>query len=344
VNATDILRSVFAPLLEVTILVPMAMFWALLGLGIWGGPIGVFLLFLTIPPLFRFLSFIVESYANGQVPAAFDAEFFNWIGTMWTLFPLLLAMLLATLGFYATQAWGSIGTWLIVILGAGVVPPSLAVLAITHSSAQALNPLAMLRVYDRAGPQFLIAPLYALVLAWTTIEVGPLPVWARILMSLFTLFSLAALSGALIAPLKLVRDVYIPDEVAPDEDRIAGDVERARAAALGHAYGFISRDNREGGFGHLFDEIEKDPDPAAAWDWYFRRMLGWEQKAHALFFAQHYVRDALRHDEEKVALKVALRCIFEDQQFRPFREDIPALVDAAERLGNAEIAEVLKRA
>ena len=343
-TATDVLRSVFAPLLEFTILVPMAMFWALLGLGIWGGPIGIFLLFLTIPPLFRFMSFIVESYANGQVPAAFDAEFFNLVGTMWTLFPLLLAMLLGILGYYAAAAWGSTGAWLVIVFGAGLVPASLAVLAITHSSLQALNPRAMLRVYDRAGPQFLLAPLYALLLAWMTIEIGALPVWARILMSLFTLFSLAALTGALIAPLRLVRDVYIPDEIAPDIARVAGDIERARAAALGHAYVFISRDNREGGFRHLFDEIERDPDPAAAWDWYFRKMLGWEQKTHALFFAQHYVRDALRHDEEKVALKVALRCVYEDRRFRPFREDIPALVEAAERQGNAEIAEVLKRA
>ena len=307
-SATDIVRVMLAPLREFTILAPLLMFWTLIAIGILGGPFGILVLALTLPPLFRYLSFIVESYANGQVPSAFDAEFFNWVGTMWTMFPLLLAILFGIAGYYATSAWGSAGMWLVIVLAAGIVPSSMAVLAITHSALQALNPLALLRVYDRAGAVFLVAPLYFLALAVVTIEVGGLPPWARIVTTLFTIFSVAALTGA-----------------------------------LNHAYGFISRDNREGGFRHLFGEIAKDPDPAAAWDWYFRRMLGWEQKNHALFFAQHYVRDALQHGEEKRALKATMRCLYEDPQFRPFSEDVTPLLGAAERAGNAELVEVLKR-
>jgi hypothetical protein len=342
-SATDILRVMLAPLREFTILAPLLMFWTLIALGIWGGALGIFLLALTLPPLFRFLSFVVESYANGKVPSAFDAEFFNWVGTMWTMFPLLLAVVFGSASYYATVAWGNAGTWLVVVLAAGIVPASLAVLAITHSALQALNPLALLRVYERAGAVFLVAPLYVVTLVAVTIEVGGLPLWARIFTTLFTMFSVAALTGALIAPVRLVSDVYIPGPISDDEDRIAGDLEQARTAALNHAYGFISRDNRAGGFRHLFDEIAKDPDPAAAWDWYFRRMLGWEQKNHALFFAQHYVSDALQHGEEKRALKATLRCLYEDETFRPRSEDRAALAEAAERAGNVELAEVLKR-
>ena len=342
-NATDIVRVMLAPLREFTVLAPLLMFWTLSALGIWGGVLGIFLLVLTLPPLFRFLSFIVESYANGQVPSAFDAEFFNWVGTMWTMFPLLLAVLFGIAGYYATSAWGGAGTWLVIVIAAVIVPASLAVLAITHSALQALNPLALLRVYERAGALFLVAPVYVVALAAVTIEVGGLPLWARIFTTLFTMFSVAALTGALIAPVMLVRDVYIPDPLPDDERKIAGDLEQARTAALNHAYGFISRGNREGGFRHLFDEISRDPDPAAAWDWYFYRMLGWEQKKHALFFAQHYVHDALRHGEEKRALKATLRCLYEDESFRPGSDDRMALADAAERAGNVELAEVLKR-
>ena len=142
-SATDILRVMLAPLREFTILAPLLMFWTLIALGIWGGVLGIFVLVLTLSPLFRFLSFVVESYANGQVPSAFDAEFFNWVGTMWTMFPLLLAILFGVATYYATQAWGSAGTWLVVVVAAGIVPASLAVLAITHSALQALNPLAL---------------------------------------------------------------------------------------------------------------------------------------------------------------------------------------------------------
>ena len=223
------------------------------------------------------------------------------------------------------------------------MPASLAVLAITHSALQALNPMGLLRVYQRAGKAFLVAPMYFLALAAAAIEADGLPPWARIFTTLFMMYSFAALTGALIAPSRLVRDVDIPDPTPEDEQRIAADLERARMNALNHAYGFVSRDNREGGFRHLFDEIGRDPDPAGAWDWYLRRMLDWEHKHHALFFAQHYIRDALRHGEEKRAFKATMRCLHEDPTFRPFGEDRAILAEAARRAGNAELAEVLKR-
>jgi hypothetical protein len=56
------------------------------------------------------------------------------------------------------------------------------------------------------------------------------------------------------------------------------------------------------------------------------------------------VRDALRHGEEKRALKATMRCLHEDRQFRPFSDDLAPLAEAAERAGNIELAEVLKRA
>jgi hypothetical protein len=77
-SATDILKVMLAPFREFVILAPLLMFWALIGFGVLGGPFGIFLLVLTLPALFRYVSFIVESYANGRPPAAFDAEFFNW--------------------------------------------------------------------------------------------------------------------------------------------------------------------------------------------------------------------------------------------------------------------------
>jgi hypothetical protein len=160
---------------------------------------------------------------------------------------------------------------------------------------------------------------------------------------LFLLYSLAALIGTLIAPGQLVHDVYIPDGREPDAEKIAADVNSARALALTHAYGFISRDNRQGGFKHLFAAIERDPDPAGAWAWYFDRMLGWENPLHALFFAQHYVHDALAHGEDLKALKVILRCRLVNEQFRPFADDLRAAQQAAERSHNEELAEVLKQ-
>jgi hypothetical protein len=342
-NAADLLRAVVAPLTELTILLPLLLFWAAITLGLWGGVLGLVLILLSLPPLFRFQSHILDAFANGRAPAAFDAEYFSWVGSLWTLFPLLLAAAFGAAGIVAFRAWGSAGLAGLVVVAAVLTPASLAVLTITQSPLQALNPAALWRVYDRVGPPFLIAPAYLLLAALLLGRVGGLPPWARVLAGLFLLYSLAALIGTLIAPLQLVREVSIPEAREPDAAKTATAIEKARAASLTHAYGFVSRDNRRGGFEHLFAAIERDPDPAAAWAWYFDRMLGWEDPLHALFFAQHYVRDALAHGEDIRALKVIMRCRLVDERFKPFPDDLAAAQQAARRHHNAELAEVLKQ-
>jgi len=342
IRTTDIARAILAPLAELSILLPLLMFSMLLTMGLYRLPLGILIVILSLPALFRYQSFVVEAYANGKVPGAFDAEYFNWVGTGWTLFPLLLAILLGYAGVRATDAFGATGMWAVIVLGSAIVPASLAVLAITHSALQAMNPVAVFRIYEQAGMQFIVAPAYVLLVVWLATVTGSLPLWAVVLSGVFLMFSVASLTGALIAPFKLVDDVYIPAALEPDEKKRTGDLQKLRESTLSHAYGFISRNNREGGFRHLISAIEEDPDPVAAWDWYFNAMFRWENKVHALFFAQHFIRDALGHDEGVRAVKAALRCRRENEGFRPFREDIPALIEAAERSGNTDLAEVLK--
>ena len=347
---TDVIRAIAAPLIELTLLIPLLLFWLLISFGVWAvtnsnmGMLigGVLVLFMIIPPVFRFLTHVIEACANGKVPEAFDAEYFNWIGNMWSLHPLLLAIVISSAGSYAVGWWGEIGAWLVVLIAATVVPASLAVLAITHSVLQAFNPVALFHIYDRAGASFLIAPIYVFITLLIYMQLS-LPVSIAILVGLFLAFSVAALTGALIAPSQLVEDVYIDERLEADEQQIAGDLMKLREGVLGHAWAFISRDNRRGGFEHIFCALEEDPDPVAAWDWYLGGMFKWDNPRHALFFGQHYIHDALRHGEDVRAVKVILRCRLVDAQFKPSREDMPAAIAAAEKTGNSELAEVLRR-
>lgn len=348
---TDYLRAIVAPVVELSLLLPLLLFWATFGFAAWaltqlgpGATIGAILIFfLSLPPLFRFQAHIVRSYANGRAPDALDAEYFSWIGNLWSLFPLLLAIGIGVASYQATAAWGVTGTWVVFIVAVAVWPASLAVLVITHSVLQAVNPIALFNIYERAGASFLVAPAYILALSLIIAELAPLPVWAAIGIALFMMFSVASLTGSLIAPSRLTEDVYIPEALEPDQRQISGDLQKLREATLAHAYGFVSRDNREGGFTHLFDAIAEDPDPVGAWDWYLKSMFQWEDSVHALFFAQRYIHDALAHGEDVRALKVILRCQHENERFRPLREDVPGLIAAAERSGNTELAEVLRR-
>ncbi len=136
-------------------------------------------------------------------------------------------------------------------------------------------------------------------------------------------------------------DGDIPAPLEKDAAEIAGDLERARKKVLNHAYGFISRDNRTGGFNHLFDWIRKDPDPVAAWAWFFDQMLRWENQRPAMFFAQHYLHDQLQYGEQVPAVKLIMRCRLIDENFRPLPEDLPAAIAACDACANDELAAIL---
>jgi hypothetical protein len=298
---------------------------------------------LCLPPVFRYQMIILEAGAKGQVPAAFDAEFFNWTGSMWTLFPLPVVIGLFVLGHYAADCCGTAGAYAVVALASGLLPASFAVLAITRSPVQSLNPIAIGRLLKATGESFWVASVYLAVVCWVAVSAEQLPNLAGNFVQLFVLFSFSSVTGTLIEPFDLVDDVDIPDALEADDDELAEKLEVARSAVLAHAYGFVSRNNREGGLNHIVGWIEKETDVAAAWAWFFDRMLAWEQQQHALFFAQKYIHDALRHGEKIPAVKVILRCRLVDEQFHPFRDDLPAAVAAAESTGNIELAAVLKQ-
>jgi putative membrane protein insertion efficiency factor len=139
-----------------------------------------------------------------------------------------------------------------------------------------------------------------------------------------------------------VPGVRIPEPLEKSPDVAAEELERDRKRVLNHAYAFISRDNRAGGFDHIFDWIAQDPDPAGAWVWFFDRMLGWEDQRTALFFAQHFLHDLLQEGNQLQAVKVMLRCQLVDEQFRPMPDDRPAAIAAAEAMSNAELASKLQ--
>ena len=342
-NHRDLIRALLIPVLEPAVLMVLALFSVLLSIAQSGLFLGLFILLFSLPPIFRYLVLIVEDCARGESPGALDAEFFNWVGGIYTFFPLPLAVAFGVIGYYAFDAYGMSGIYATLAVGVVVFPASLALLAITHSPLQSINPVAIWRLYAKSYRTFWIAPLYLALILWFSMQDVAMPMLVTNFIQLFLMFSFAAVTGALIAPERLIDDVSIPDPIAPLRDKAQNDIENSRVLSLSHAYGFISRDNRQGGFKHIFAEIERDPYPLAAWQWYFERMLTWEQKQHALFFAQHCIRDMLANNETIPALKMINRCLLLNEQFTPFREDLPAAIAAAERCGNIELAAVLKR-
>lgn len=340
---SKLVKAAFLPLTEFSVLFSLVLFAILTTLGLYGGIFGIFLLILLLPPIFRFQMLVLEASAKGVSPEPLDAENFSFAGSGWALFPLPLVLFIAWVAFKAAERFGESGATLVLFIAAWLFPAILAVLAITRSPLQSINPVAIGRLLKTCGGTFWIASVYLFATGWLCMQLSGLPALVSIFIQLALGFSFFAVTGALIEPYGLVDDVYVPDAVEPTEKEILTDIEKNRVGVLAHAYGFISRDNRKGGLSHIMSEIGKDPDPSGAWAWYFDRMLGWEDQNHALFFAQHYVRDALRHGEDVAAVKTIMRGRAVSERFRPFTEDVPAAIAAAERTGNTELAAVLKR-
>lgn len=338
----DALRAIAYPLTEIAVLIPVVVLWLLVSFASWGGVLGLFLMFLVIPAVFRFQMIVLEARARGVTPATPDAEFFNWFGNAWTLFPVPVVILLVGLTVATAKSFGTAWAIVPVLFASVFFPASIAVLAITHSPLQSLNPVALGRLLKKCSGTFWLATLFLIVAAWLSVKAETLPMTWAILAWMLVSFAFFSLVGSLIEPYGLIEEVEIPAPLEKSDDEASRELEEARMHALNHAYGFISRDNRAGGFEHVLEQIGQDPNPVGAWTWFFDRMLAWEDPNHALFFAQHYVHDMLRHGENIPAVKVILRCRLIDERFKPLQEDLPAAVAAAESSGNIELAAVLK--
>ncbi len=141
------------------------------------------------------------------------------------------------------------------------------------------------------------------------------------LASVYLIFAFYTLTGSIVKPHELHREVDIHEPVEPDEQQTAAALARQRATVLGHAYGFISRGNRAGGLKHVFDWLQEDPQPDTAWFWFFEEMLRWETKEAALVFGQRLLSRLLQRGDEVAAVKLMLRCRLENDSFMPFPED-----------------------
>jgi len=344
IRSTDILRAIAYPVTESSVLVPLIVFWLLVSIGMWGGVFGRILLFLiVVPAVFRFQMIVLEARARATTPATPDTGFFNWFGKAWTLFPSVSALLLIFTTVVTGLKFGTAWASLPVLIGSVFFPASIAVLAITHSPLQSLNVVALARLWNKCRSTFWLATIYLIVASWLAFEATTLAFFWASLSWLLLSFAFFSLVGSLIEPYSLIEDIYIPAPLEKDETAAAQDLDRARTEALNHAYGFISRGNREGGFDHLFDWIQQDPDPVAAWDWFFARMMRWESQRPALFFAQHHIHDHLRHGEQVPAVKLIMHCRLIDDRFRPFHEDLPAAIAACDACDNPELATILKQ-
>lgn len=327
---TEIPGELGYPLSQPVLAIAMVFFWLLISLATHAGLYGLFLLLVLLPAYCRYLLSILEARTLGQRPEPPTAEMFSLTQSLWTLFPLLpVAAIIWIEIFIAAKLGPDPGVvrsliaalpWLVFVL---LMPASMVILTMTRSPLASVNPGTVIGVIRRSMPGYLIIPLLmaavsACIYGLTLVEVP------SVLLDLgqsYQLFLFCTLTGAVMYRNAIYLEVDIPDAVEPSAAELNKRQLDERKAVADHAYGFISRGNREGGLKHIQQRINDEADVDGAYHWFFDEMIRWESGDAALYFAQPYLSRLLRLDQESTALRVLTRCVHRDPRFRPLDQD-----------------------
>lgn len=295
---------------------------------------GLWLAAILVPALWRYLLMLLEARAHGRRAPVAGIETFNPIDSFWCLTPLVLV---------ALSIWGSVLLHRQVSPLAGqasalaliaVLPASAAVLALTRSPFESLDPRAIVRMMVACGPAYVLVPA-TLLLSGAVIgilqAVGA-PAILIVAATYYATFLVFTLTGSLLFERNVQVSISIPEPLAPDAEIANDRRQQARRRVLTHAYGFFVRDNRAGAMAHLQDALQGEAHDDAAWRWYLDEMFRWESKDGALMLAQLYLHRLLQEARDIEAVKLMSRCLLEDAHFRPLAEDRDAARALLERL------------
>ena len=123
-KAIDLVKAIFYPLTEFSVLVPLVFFTLLLSLAQLAGLLGMLLMIIVFLGAYRYQMTVLEARAQGKAPATPDVESFNWFGDAWSLFPVPLVALIVwgvlLAADYLRQRWRARGVVVRWCLFAGV--------------------------------------------------------------------------------------------------------------------------------------------------------------------------------------------------------------------------------
>ena len=342
---SHLISEILYPLTELAVVLVMIIFLLLQMLAEAAGLLGIWLAIAILPAYFRYLLYLLETKANGRKAPVPGIELFNWVENFWSLFPLVLVAFLIWAEYFLL---GNLGFAAAALPGAFVLvlyPASMAVLALTRSPVESLNPAALIRVVKACGRDYVLIPLVIVTTAFfiSYLVYVDAPYVLAKAAAMYATILMFTLTGRVLYEHSVSIPIEMPPQREPAAEGLDAQLTRERTSVLNHAYGFISRGNREGGLQHLFQWIDNASNTDDAYRWFFNEMLKWESKEAALVLAQRYINWLLPESRDTDALKLISHCLLENPRFRPLPEDMGAALAAAERLGNDELYAYLNR-
>ena len=336
----DLLQELVRPVVDRVLLIAIIVFGGAMWLSLMVmqlGPLlvifGLLIGLIVLSTMFRYVIQVLECRAQGLRTPVVDIDALTLFGNLWTFFPLVLTL---AFGWFAALLAGSGntgGATALSVLFALLFPASIGVLAITHSPLESIKPVALYRLIERCGINYVWIPILvaAVTFASAGIAAAGAPLLIVVLLRTYAIFLLFTLTGAVVGVSGVSGDVSVGETQEQYESDYRDELTGERQNVADHAYGFISRGNREGGFKHIREWIQSDPDPADAADWFFNEMMRWENKDAALFFGQECLSHFLHHENDAPALKLIARCLHENPAWKPKAEDRPHALLLAEK-------------
>ncbi|MGI9262689.1 MAG: hypothetical protein ACR2QR_11670 [Woeseiaceae bacterium] len=339
-NPADLLKELVRPFVDKVLLIAMLVF----GVALWLtlkimqiGPVfvivGLFIGLVVLSTMFRYVIQILECRAQGLRTPIVDIDALTLFGNLWTFFPLVLSVAFGWAVTLLAGTGNTGGATALAVFFVLLFPASIGVLGITHSPLESIKPVALYRLIESCGINYIWIPIAvaAVTFASAGIAQSGAPLLILVLLRTYAIFLLFTLTGAVVGASGVSGDVSVGEPQEQYESDYRDELTDERQKIANHAYGFISRGNREGGFKHIRQWIESDPDPDDAVGWFFNEMMRWEEKDAALFFGQECLSHFLHHEEDAAALKLMGRCLHENPAWKPKAEDRPHAVALAEK-------------
>jgi len=349
VNVNRFFRELAWPATDMVVLMAMVFFTLLALLVQAAGQLvlwlDLLLGILLLPPLFRYLLMLLEARVYGRPTPVATIELFSIVDNFWSLAPLMIFALLIWGGIWLDEHVSALAARVFTAAMLAVIPASLAVLAMTRSPVQAVNPHAIMRMIAVCEWHYLLVPA-AVALAWlvtsllTSVGAPDVLILASRFYCLFLLFTF---TGGLLHAKGVQFALSFDGDEVTDPPAEIDDLTRSRQRVLNHAYGFFSRGNRGGAMGHVQSAVQNESDVDDAYHWYFNEMLKWESKDGALLLAQANLTRLLAEERDVEVVKLISRCLLENPRFRPLSSDLDAALDAAARLDRDDLAKALEQ-
>jgi hypothetical protein len=343
-KTAEVLREVTYPLTDTVVLLAIIGFAALASLAQAAGLLGLWLGLIILPAFFRYALHLLEARAHGHAAQAPGITMFTWADSFWSLFPLvILACAIWSEYFLFTRVSPSAARWGAVLFLL-IYPASVAVLGITRSPLGSLDPRNLYHMIRLCGRDYLWIPLVLAVIVLLLRYLLDSGTWGIVvnLAVLYVFVLLFTLTGAVLHARGIADEVEIDAPLAPTAAGRAADLHRERRRVANHAYGFVSRGNRDGGLAHIRSWLENEADLHDGGKWFFHEMLRWESRDAALRFAQDHFAQLLSGDRELDALKLVSRCLHEDARWKPLQRDRDAALQLAEKYHRDDLLRLLR--